>query len=210
MSWHDIIKKHCFDLPPGIENSPADMAKIEKAIQDAFTQGCSTFKKLFASVWVWRMTEGGDKIAVNMPAAEHQNLFGLVQAFVDGTKCRITNALCGRIALMRSVYLETSGQTFWTELDKALVCMRETANRSAETVDEMFEELITEDKVLRGAVDIVYQTINDVQQEVDDLINASATNVASTPAANLDSASSSEQPEGSGAASGSGSAASEG
>lgn len=99
------------------------------------------------------MTEGGDKIAVDLPAAEHQNLFGLAQAFVDGTKCRITSALCGRIALMvspstylamqilipnfqRSVYLENSGQTFWTELDKALVCMRETANGSAETVDE--------------------------------------------------------------------------
>jgi hypothetical protein len=44
-SGQDIIKKHRFDLPPGIENSPADMAKIEKAIQDAFTQGRSTFKK---------------------------------------------------------------------------------------------------------------------------------------------------------------------
>ncbi|KAJ7807027.1 hypothetical protein B0H14DRAFT_3483623 [Mycena olivaceomarginata] len=201
----DIIKKHCFNLPPGIENSPADMAKIEKAIQDVFTQGRSTFKKkLFASVRVWRMTEGGDKIAVDLPAAEHQNLFGLAQAFVDGTKCRITSALCGRIALMRSFYLENSGQTFWTELDKALICMRETANGSAETVDEMFEELITEDKALHGAIDIVYQTINDIQQEVDDLIDASAANVASTPAADLDSASSSEQPEGSGAASGSG------
>ncbi|KAJ7705698.1 hypothetical protein B0H14DRAFT_2647266 [Mycena olivaceomarginata] len=195
---HDIIKKHRFDLPPGIENSPADMAKIEKAIQDAFTQGRSTFKK-----------KGGDKIAVDLPAAEHQNLFGLAQAFVDGTKCRITNALCGRIALMRSVYLETSGQTFWTELDKALVCMRETSNGSAETIDEMFEDLITEDKALHGAVDIVYQTINDVQQEVDDLIDASAANVASTPAVDLDSASTSEQPEGSGATSGIRSAASE-
>ncbi|KAJ7886793.1 hypothetical protein B0H14DRAFT_3431007 [Mycena olivaceomarginata] len=207
---HDIIKKHRFDLPPGIENSPADMAKIEKAIQDAFTQGRSTFKKkLFASVRVWRTTEGGDKIAVDLPAAEHQNLFSLAQAFVNGTKCRITNALCGRIALMRSVYLETSGQTFWTELDKALVCMRETSNGSAETIDEMFEDLITEDKALHGAVDIVYQTINDVQQEVDDLIDASAANVASTPAVDLDSASTSEQPEGSGATSGSRSAASE-
>jgi hypothetical protein len=73
----------------------------------------------------------------------------------------------------------------------------------------MFEDLITEDKALHGAVDIVYQTINDVQQEVDDLIDASAANVASTPAVDLDSASTSEQPEGSGATSGSRSAASE-
>ncbi|KAJ7825774.1 hypothetical protein B0H14DRAFT_3468291 [Mycena olivaceomarginata] len=69
--------------------------------------------------------------------------------------------------------------------------MQETANGSANTIDEMFEDLITEDKTLHGAVDIVYQTINDVQQEVDDLIDASATNVPSTPAADLDSASTS-------------------
>ncbi|KAJ7616169.1 hypothetical protein DFH06DRAFT_1145673 [Mycena polygramma] len=206
---HDIIKKHRFDLPPGIENNPADMAKIEKVIQDVFTQIRSTFKKkLFASVRVYRTNAEGETITVDLPPAEHQNLFGLAQAFVKDTKCRITNALCGRIALMRAIYLETSGQTFWTELDKALACMRDTSNGSADTVDEMFEELITEDKALHGLVDIVYQATNDVQQEVDELIDASAANVASMPATDSDSdsgsmpPSGSVPPEGSGATSG--------
>ncbi|KAJ7653587.1 hypothetical protein DFH06DRAFT_1203982 [Mycena polygramma] len=199
----DIIKKHRFDLPPGIENNPADMAKIEKVIQDVFTQIRSTFKKkLFASVRVYRTNAEGETITVDLPPAEHQNLFGLAQAFVKDTKCRITNALCGRIALMRSIYLETSGQTFWTELDKALACMRDTSNGSADTVDEMSEELITEDKALHGLVDIVYQATNDVQQEVDELIDASAANVASMPATDLDSRSGSVPPEGSSATSG--------
>ncbi|KAJ7190484.1 hypothetical protein B0H12DRAFT_1172658 [Mycena haematopus] len=185
----DIVKKHRFDLPPGIENNPADMDKIERAVQDAFTQARSTCKKkLFASVRVWRTNEAGTKIAVDLPPAEHQNLFGLAQAFVDGTKCRITNALCGRLALMRSVYLENSGQSFWTDLDKALDCMREEADGKDDAVDDMFEYFIATDKELHGAVDIVYQTSNDVQQEVDDLIHATTANTASTPADAADSA----------------------
>lgn len=47
----------------------------------------------------------------------------------------------------------------------------------------MFEDLIVTDKELHGAVDIVYQSTNDVQQEVDDLIDASSANAASTPTA---------------------------
>jgi hypothetical protein len=36
----------------------------------------------------------------------------------------------------------------------------------------MFEDLINMDKTLHGAVDIVYQATNNIQQEVDDLIVA--------------------------------------
>ncbi|KAJ6551558.1 hypothetical protein B0H19DRAFT_1264220 [Mycena capillaripes] len=151
-----IVKKHCFNLPPGIENNPADMDKIEKAVQEALTQHRSTCKKLFASV--------------------------KVSSFVDGTKCCITNALCSRIALMRDVYLQNSGQSFWTNLDKALTTMRDVANRSDKVRDDLFEGLITHNKELHGAVDIVYQTSNDVQQEVDDLIDTSSANIASTRA----------------------------
>ncbi|KAJ7320993.1 hypothetical protein DFH08DRAFT_818816 [Mycena albidolilacea] len=126
--------------------------------------------------------EAGEKIVIDLLPAEHQNLFALAQAFVDGTKCRITNALCGRIALMIDVYLLNSGQSFWTDLNKALAAMRDVANSSDDVRNDLFEDLITADKELHGAVDIVYQTSNDVQPEVDDLINASFANVASTSA----------------------------
>ncbi|KAJ6610231.1 hypothetical protein B0H10DRAFT_1954040 [Mycena sp. CBHHK59/15] len=153
----EILMKHRFDMPLGIENNPADM------------------QKLFASVRVTRTNESGQKIIVDLEPSQHQNLFALAQALVDGTKCRITNALCGRIALMNS------GTTYWTDLDKALVVMRQIAKGNDEARDAMFEELIITDKELHGAVDIVYQPTNDVQQEVDDLIDASSADAASTP-----------------------------
>ncbi|KAJ6503829.1 hypothetical protein C8R45DRAFT_1070360, partial [Mycena sanguinolenta] len=47
----EIIKKQRFDLPVGIENRPADFAKVITAVQDAFTQLRSKFKKaLLASL----------------------------------------------------------------------------------------------------------------------------------------------------------------
>ncbi|KAJ7348434.1 hypothetical protein DFH08DRAFT_959837 [Mycena albidolilacea] len=127
---------------------------------------------LFASVRVSRVNEAGTRVTVDLPPGQHQNLFGLAQAFVDGTKCRITNALCGRIALMRDIYLQNSSASFWVSLDEALTLMRTAADGNDEACDAMFEDLIIMDKKLHGAVDIVYQATNNIQQEVDDLIVA--------------------------------------
>ncbi|KAJ7893315.1 hypothetical protein B0H14DRAFT_3125788 [Mycena olivaceomarginata] len=169
----NILKKHRFDMPPGIENNPADMQKITAAVQYAFTQDRSSLKKkLFSSVRVTRLDATGTRVAVDLPPGQHQNLFGLAQAFVEGTKCRITNALCGRIALMRDVYLQNSTSSFWVSLDEALAAMRTAAEGNDEACDVMFEDLINMDKTLHGAVDIVYQATNNIQQEVDDLIVA--------------------------------------
>ncbi|KAJ7794952.1 hypothetical protein B0H13DRAFT_2393217 [Mycena leptocephala] len=166
-----------------VMNNPADMGKLKSVVQYYCTQHRSSCKKqLFASVRVAHLNENGEKMTVDLPPDQHQNLFALAQSFVDGTKCRITNALCGRIALMRSVYLESSGQTFWSDLDKALGLMREAGKGSDEARDAMFEVLIETDKELHGAVEIVYQNNDNIQQEVDDLIHASAANAASTPA----------------------------
>ncbi|KAJ7477985.1 hypothetical protein B0H11DRAFT_1285398 [Mycena galericulata] len=120
-----ILLKHRYDLPPGIENNPADMHKITTAIQDAFTQCRSSIKKkLFASVRISRLNEENKRVIIDLEPSKHQNLFALAQALVDGTKCRITNALCGRIALMREVYLRDSSTKYWTELDDSLAAMR--------------------------------------------------------------------------------------
>ncbi|KAJ7026177.1 hypothetical protein C8F04DRAFT_1268348 [Mycena alexandri] len=190
-----ILLKHRFDLPHGIENNPAELAKIQTVIQEAFTQcRASIKKKLFASVRVHRMNEAGERVVVDLPADKHQNLFALTQALVDGTKCQITNALCGRIALMRDVYMANSGTSFWTEVDAALGIMRKAAAGNDEARDEFFEDLIAEDKELHGAVDIIYQATNDVQQEVDDLIDAATANAISTPAVSTPAPSNSGSP----------------
>ncbi|KAJ6613711.1 hypothetical protein B0H10DRAFT_1951340 [Mycena sp. CBHHK59/15] len=170
----DILKKHRFDMPPGFENNPADLNKVIGAIQDAFTQARSHLKKLlFASVRVmW------DRVTINLPATDHQNLFALAQAFVEGTNYRISNPLCGRIALMRKIFLVKSNTSFWDELDSALAVMQVASKGSDTAIALMFDGLIKVDKVLHGAVDIIYQPTDDLQQEVDDLIDATRMNTA--------------------------------
>jgi len=41
----EILKKHRFDMPPGIENNRADWKKIVTAVQESFTARRATWKK---------------------------------------------------------------------------------------------------------------------------------------------------------------------
>jgi hypothetical protein len=49
--FQNILRKNRFDLPPGIENKPADYAKVVASVQDAFTQLRSKFKKAVCDFW---------------------------------------------------------------------------------------------------------------------------------------------------------------
>ncbi|KAJ6612916.1 hypothetical protein B0H10DRAFT_2222693 [Mycena sp. CBHHK59/15] len=88
--------------------------------------------------------------------------------------------LCGRIALMRKVYLKEDNTTFWDELNKALAIMHTAAKGNEDARDLMFEGLIMKDKSLHGNINIVYQASDDIQQEVDDVIAASSVDTAIT------------------------------
>ncbi|KAJ6612073.1 hypothetical protein B0H10DRAFT_2223480 [Mycena sp. CBHHK59/15] len=88
--------------------------------------------------------------------------------------------LCGRIALMRKVYLKEDNTTFWDELNKVLAIMHTAAKGNEDARDLMFEGLIKKDKSLHGNIDIVYQASDDIQQEVDDVIAASSVDAAIT------------------------------
>ncbi|KAJ7820594.1 hypothetical protein B0H14DRAFT_3472242 [Mycena olivaceomarginata] len=46
----NMLKKHRFDLPAGIENNPADYGKVVSASQDAFTQFRAKCKKAFTVI----------------------------------------------------------------------------------------------------------------------------------------------------------------
>ncbi|KAJ7040961.1 hypothetical protein C8F04DRAFT_1305675 [Mycena alexandri] len=161
----NLVKKYRFDAPAGFENNPADAGKITATIEDAFTQGRSKFKKLlFASVKIIQ-----DKKTVDLPADKHTSLFGLAQAFIKGSKCRIKAGLCGRIALMCKIFLLHPGTNFWDKLDEHLALIRDSCE-NAEDIDITFEDLVETDKELHGNVDIVYQSTDDIQEEIDTTI----------------------------------------
>ncbi|KAJ7109540.1 hypothetical protein C8R43DRAFT_962544 [Mycena crocata] len=172
----NIIKKHRFDTPIGFENNPAETTKIIATIQDALTQGRSQYKKLlFASIKILQ-----NKKAIDLDPEKHQNLFGLAQSFVEGSKCRINAGVCGQIALMRKVFLKYPGSDFYDMLDTRLALMHDMAKGDSEAIDLMFEGLIDDDKEAHSNVDIVYQGVDNIQEEVDDTITASAIDAAIT------------------------------
>ncbi|KAJ6529325.1 hypothetical protein B0H19DRAFT_968452, partial [Mycena capillaripes] len=111
----NIVRKFRFDLPAGIENNPADYAKVIAAVQEAFPQLRSKFKKA---------TNKTDKTIA--PGPEHQNIFKLTQIFVDGTQCTC------------SVFLRDSGPKFWDKLDKSLAAIRSQAKGDAKKITRYF------------------------------------------------------------------------
>ncbi|KAJ7021120.1 hypothetical protein C8F04DRAFT_1274110 [Mycena alexandri] len=194
----NIIKKYRFDTPAGFENILADAGKITTTIEEVFTQGRSKFKKLlFSSVKILR-----DKKAIDLPADKHTSLFGLAQAFVKGTKCRINPGLCGRIALMCKIFLLYPGSDFWDKLDQHLAVIRDSCE-NAEDIDITFEDLIETDKEHHGNIDIVYQGTDDIQDEIDTTIaTASVIDAAITVPAPASGSSMAAAVEGEGSAAG--------
>ncbi|KAJ7619412.1 hypothetical protein FB45DRAFT_1033276 [Roridomyces roridus] len=174
-----ILKKNRFDLPPGIENNPADWSKVVDATQEAFTQFRAKVKKLLrTSVGITRSnTEPA-------PAAEQQNIYELAQAMVAGTQCTVTIEFCARVALMRKVYLEHSGGKYWDKLDAHLAEIRKVAKGDARKIARAFRHILDEDRRLHGVndYDITDGDIPTLQQEVDDLIDAAALDKATSAA----------------------------
>ncbi|KAJ6608243.1 hypothetical protein B0H10DRAFT_2227054 [Mycena sp. CBHHK59/15] len=160
-----ILKKHRFDMPAGIEHIPADLAKIIQVIQNACTQKRTQFKKLlFASLRV----KQGD-IVTDLQPADRQNIFNLTSAFIERTKC------C-------KIYIINDGTLFWDDLDKALATMRTMAKGDDNAVANMFNGLLTVDRNLHGKSDgeMPKTTVEAIQQEVDDLIDAERIDTTTT------------------------------
>ncbi|KAJ7143642.1 hypothetical protein C8R46DRAFT_1360444 [Mycena filopes] len=173
----DIVKKNRFDLPPGIESIPADFAKVVAAVQEILTQLRAKFKKALAASM---KTSKTDKTIA--PGPDHQNIFKLTQVFVDGTQCKVTVELCARVALMRSVFLQDSGPKFWDKLDSSLAAIRAQAQGNSKKITKAFRHVLTTDQSEHGVKDyeITDAGVDEVQQQVDNLIDAGTADLASS------------------------------
>ncbi|KAJ7703891.1 hypothetical protein B0H17DRAFT_1326673 [Mycena rosella] len=155
-----ILKRYRFDMPPGIENIPADWAKISD---------------IEASV---KINKDDDNMA---PPDKQQNIFDLTTAIVKGTKCTVNVVLCARVALMRSVYLKHPGVKFWDQVDERLVTIRAKADGDAKKVTKLFRQVLATDREKHGIENykIEAETVDDFQQQVDDVIDAGIMNARS-------------------------------
>ncbi|KAJ7798696.1 hypothetical protein B0H14DRAFT_3544186 [Mycena olivaceomarginata] len=168
----NILRKNRFDLPPGIENKPADYAKVVASVQDTFTQLRSKFKKALST-----------SLKVNKPDKEHapgpkhQNIFKLTGIFVENTRCSAMNIhhpvapglpCAARCQILGPTRLDTR---------------RDSHQGGREC------EINHQDQDLHGIKtndpEIPQSDVDGFQQEVDDLINAGLNDVATSAAAQV-------------------------
>ncbi|KAJ7256654.1 hypothetical protein C8J57DRAFT_1517291 [Mycena rebaudengoi] len=171
-----ILKKYRFDLPPGIEDNADDWAKVIKAAQYVLTQLRSKFKKAIeTSLKVNKKEKRGQPA----PGSQHQNIFQLTQAFVEGTQCTVNVTLCAHVALMRQVYHRDSSSKFWDSIDDDLEAIRNKAAGDDSKIISFLQGLspFTGDRKEHGVDNYTLKENTDkFQQKVDDVIDADDVN----------------------------------
>ncbi|KAJ7714443.1 hypothetical protein B0H16DRAFT_1742636 [Mycena metata] len=168
----NIAKHFRFGMPAGLENIPADWAKVTYVAGDALTQTRSSFKKLLGKSVGVKYDMKKDYAPKFSPPSAQQNIFDLAQLIVKGTPSSVNVELCARIALMRSVYLKHPGKEFWDKLDKRLLKIRQEADGDTKKIVKAFRHILTHDQDTCGTKNYVLpdRAADDFQQRVDNII----------------------------------------
>ncbi|KIM72307.1 hypothetical protein PILCRDRAFT_16257 [Piloderma croceum F 1598] len=155
----EILKKHRFDMPPGIENNCADWKKIVTAVQESFTARRATWKKtLKASV------------------SAKTNIYDLAVSLTKKSNCTVTLELCTRVALMRAVIVSKGDSaTYWDDVDNELVEIHKQAGSGADKKDRItraFRALLRSDKETYGDAAFIESEVgSELQVMVDEHIS---------------------------------------
>ncbi|KAJ7221198.1 hypothetical protein C8J57DRAFT_1536701 [Mycena rebaudengoi] len=165
---HTILKKHRFDLPPGIEHDAAKWGKVKAAVQGAFTQLRSKFKKSIGASF-----KAQKKAKKSAPKSQQQNIFDLTQAMVEGTQCEVNILLCARVSFMRKSFLKNSSSKFWDTVDEDLAKIRKKANGDSKQIIRAFRHILKMDRETHG-VDNYTDVVDTFQQDVDNVVDATA------------------------------------
>ncbi|KAJ7795670.1 hypothetical protein B0H14DRAFT_2620726 [Mycena olivaceomarginata] len=181
----DIIKRHRFDLPPGVEHVPADWAKVLAIVQDALTQTRSKVKKEIG--WSLKVNKSDD---LRAPLAQHKNIYQLAQAIVKGTQCSVNVVLCARIAVMvassSALFISNiPGSKFWDQMDKRLARIRKMGGNDAKKITKGFRQALEADQAKHGIQDsyeLDETVVDEFQQKIDDLIDIRAVDAATSSA----------------------------
>ncbi|KAJ7450579.1 hypothetical protein FB451DRAFT_1410273 [Mycena latifolia] len=167
-----IIKKYRFGVPAGLENIPADWAKIVDAVQESLTQQRSKLKKLPQN----KQNKTDREYA---RPAKHQNIFNLTVALVKGTKCTVNIILCPRVALMCCVLLKHPGLNYWNKVDDQLAKIRKEADGDPKKIIKAFTHLLEKDQATHSVKDYELDNEN-VVESVDNVIDAGTIDVATS------------------------------
>ncbi|KAJ7698806.1 hypothetical protein B0H14DRAFT_3528761 [Mycena olivaceomarginata] len=167
----DIIKRHRFDLPPG----------VLAIVQDALTQTRSKVKKEIA--WSLKVNKSDE---LRAPLAQHKNIYQLAQAIVKGTQCSVNVVLCARIAVMRAVYLEHPSGKFWDEMEQTSRADPQNGWKRRQENTRGFRQALEADQAkhgVKGGYELDETVVDEFQQKIDDLIDIRVVDAATSSSA---------------------------
>ncbi|KAJ7431089.1 hypothetical protein B0H11DRAFT_2262426 [Mycena galericulata] len=161
-----ILKKHRFDLPPGIEHNPADWSKFKKCISSSVKSSPT---------------------AELLPKKERKNIFELTQIMVQNTQCEVNVHLCARVGFMRKTFLQDPSSTYWTTVDKELAKIRKQAKGDTVQISRAFRHILKKDRAEHGIDNYeIEDTVDPFQEGVDEIIEERARITAHPDASDAD------------------------
>ncbi|KAJ7703475.1 hypothetical protein B0H14DRAFT_3647363 [Mycena olivaceomarginata] len=174
----EVIKRFRFGIPDGLEQVPADWAKVVSYCEYALTQRRSKTKKTIKAS-LGPTTDPKTKVVTYAPNSQHQNIFDLTTAVVKGTSCSVSVAL---YLVQRKVYLKYPNANFWDQLDVKLEEIRTTADGDPHKVIRAFRHALERDQEKHGEKTYkdtdIQERVDDFQQKVDDIISIGAMDAA--------------------------------
>lgn len=182
-----VILRQGYDLPPNIESNHANYRVLERAAGMALTNKRSSMKKLIRKSLTG--SEDADE-AIKPDSSEHMSIYDLTKAFVKGTKCKTTPALCARVALMREVFMKDQGEAFWDNVDNRIAKIREKATQAglenaATRIVKAYAKILKNDRELHGsqvAEQEFPEEVGQVQQDIDSVIESHVLNASTSTA----------------------------
>ncbi|KAJ7659978.1 hypothetical protein B0H17DRAFT_1211677 [Mycena rosella] len=165
---YGILKKHRFDLPPGIEHNPANWRKVTHGVEEALTQLRAKFKKAIGG-----SLKEKTKDKTFFPNADRKDIYQLTQDIAQGTQCEVNILLCARVAFMRKSYIKDSTVGFWNTVDADLVKIRSKAGGDPKKVAKAFRHILQADRKEHGVDDYeIEDAVDTFQQDVDKIVEA--------------------------------------
>ncbi|THU98411.1 hypothetical protein K435DRAFT_795702 [Dendrothele bispora CBS 962.96] len=158
------------DIPENIRQDAAAIDRLNKAVEEAFTQRRSSMKKIIRDSMYHKV--GGSW--VRLDDQDCTNIYDLTKSLVHGTHSSLTAELCARVAIFRMVYVGSPGKEYWVQVDGTINGIRKKYEYKRREIAKAVKFILEEDRQKYGINEytITDDDQTDIQNEVDQLIQA--------------------------------------
>jgi hypothetical protein len=96
------LKKHRFDMPPGVENDAAKWKKVVTFAQSSFTERRSAWKKIVRMLCLCRLWTDHMSWQLKRSIDEQLSIYDVAALLIKKSGCKVMAPLCAHVALMVS------------------------------------------------------------------------------------------------------------